>query len=87
MKLEGKYGKGSSKSELYAGSSTGESSWIEVDLPFGNAVFAISNYSSLMTDAYIMINKEKIPVDEYGETAAIGPVLFDGSKQATAVRF
>ncbi|MBO0589675.1 hypothetical protein [Sporosarcina sp. E16_8] len=87
--FEGKYGKGSSKSELYADNNSGKPSWIEVELPLGNAMFEVTNYSSeVMLDARIVINEEDIPVDEYGATEEIGPILFDGSQHAKlAVRY
>lgn len=84
--FEGIYGKGSSKSELYAANHSGELSWIDVELPLGNVVFGVTNYSSeVMLDAHIVINDVEIPVDEYGETEDIGPILFDGSQHAKLV--
>jgi len=84
--FEGTYGKGSSKSELYAYSPSGELSWINVELPLGNVIFEVPNYSSeVMLDARILINDEEIAVDKYGETEAIGPILFDGTQHAKLV--
>jgi len=84
--FEGTYGKGSSKSELHAYSPSGEVSWINVELPLGNVIFEVANYSSeVMLNARILINDEEITVDEYGETEAIGPILFDGTQHAKLV--
>ena len=83
VKLTGKYGKGKVASELFLADTKGTPSWIDVDLPLGNTGFRIENYSSAsMKDVHILINDEKIPVDEDGETAEIGPILMDGSQQA-----
>ena len=84
--FEGKYGKGTSKSELYATSQPGEPSWIYVELPLGNVMFKVTNYSSeMMVDARILINDEEITVDEHGETEGIGPILFDESQTVKLV--
>lgn len=84
--FEGTYGKGSSTSELYASSPSQELSWINVELPLGNVIFEVANYSSeVMVDARILINDEEIAVNEYGETEAIGPILFDGTQHAKLI--
>lgn len=84
--FKGKYGKGTAKSELALINAKDIPSSINVDLPLGNAVFEIANYSStFMKDIYVVINDEKIPIDEYGETVEIGPILFDGSQKAKVV--
>ena len=58
---------------------------IYVDLPLSSAIFKLETYNAENLDGNkVIIGDKKIPVDEFGETEEIGPLLLDGSTTAQA---
>lgn len=68
---------------MYADTSVIDS--IYVDLPVSSVMFELETRNTVDPDANkVIIGDKKIPVDEYGETEDIGPLLLDGSTSARA---
>lgn len=60
--------------------------WLNMEIPIGNVVFYVENYSELdLKDSYVKLADEKLSISEEGETKAIGPILIDGSQKVEVV--
>ena len=58
---------------------------IHVNLPIGSVMFGLETFNAKNPGANkVLIGDKEIPVDEYGETDGIGPLLLDGSTVAQA---
>ena len=82
----GKYGETSKKATITFADEEQNDTVMDIDLPISLVTFFVNNYEELDTDqAYILINDEKLPLDEAGETKEIGPLLLEGDQKVKVV--
>ena len=56
------------------------------ELPIGEASAFIMNYDKyLMSDSYLLVNDQKIKIDENGDSEKFGPIFLDGSQEVKVV--
>lgn len=60
--------------------------WITMDIPIANITFLIENYDEVdASEAYVIINDERLPISGNGVTEEIGPLLIDRSIEAKVI--
>ncbi len=85
VSLDNDFGKSNTDVELELANLNSEEVWMD-ELPIGEASVYISNYDSeLMADSYLLVNDQKVEIDEYGDSDYFGPIFLDGSQKAKVV--
>src|SRR5699024_1664537 len=73
--FKGKYGETNKDEAVELVDASGDETLMDMVVPVGEVVFSIDNVAEIDTkDAYIQLNKEKIKLNEDGETKAVGPM-------------
>ena len=84
--FKGKYGETSKDEAIELVDASGDETLMDMVVPVGEVVFSIDNVAEIDTkDAYIQLNKEKIKLNEDGETKAVGPMMLDKSQKVQTV--
>src|SRR5699024_3625019 len=84
--LTGKNGETSKDEGVELVDASGDETLMDMVVPVGEVVFSIGNVAEIDTkDAYIQLNKEKIKLNEDGETKAVGPMILDKSQKVQTV--
>lgn len=63
-----------------------EYTWMDIEIPIADVVFYVENYEGIdHSTTYVQVGGEKIPISDDGATDDIGPMVLDGSQQATVL--
>lgn len=86
VQLHNNFGESTTQFELYLADGYSEQVWMD-ELPISEADVYVTNYSSEWTsdNIYLLINGQKVPVNEYGEAETFGPIFIDGSTKGKVV--
>lgn len=85
-KFSGDYGETVMEDTLTLDRSYREETSIGMDIPISMVSFYVENYTRFdVSEAYIKLNEEKMPIPEDGETEGFGPFIIDGSQTINIV--
>src|SRR5699024_10864402 len=84
--FKGKYGETSNDEVIELVDASGDETLMDMIVPVGEVVFTVNNVDEFdAKDAYIQLNKEKIEINDDGETEAVGPMILDKSQKVQTV--
>ncbi|HLQ82706.1 MAG TPA: hypothetical protein VK121_02510 [Pseudogracilibacillus sp.] len=84
--FKGKYGETSDDEAIELVDASGDETLMDMIVPVGEVVFTVNNVDEFdAKDAYIQLNKEKIEINDDGETEAVGPMILDKSQKVQTV--
>lgn len=83
---EGEYGETTMEDIVTLQSDKGEHTWMGMEVPVSKVDFYVKNYDRFdVSQAYIQLNDEKIPITDEGKADEIGPFILDGSQKVQVV--
>lgn len=85
VSLDNAFGKSTTEIEVTLANSNSEK--VAMDkLPIGEASVNVVNYDGeLMSESHLLVNGNKVEIDENGDSATFGPLFLDGSQEVKVI--